>query len=157
MCIVVVRQTWVVQWLRLALSKGPNSLGFSLLIWGWNQMQFAKCCVLWFLNTGWWAKSKSPVILSTPEDVGWRSLWSILIHANLYFIWNLNQTSTYFSKNYSSYKLLAHDINTGISDIYNFYFWYFQYCVQLIKFMDIYILCFHAVCCLYCPLALTAI
>jgi hypothetical protein len=36
--------------LRLALSKGPNSVGVSLLTWGREQIQFPKCCVFWFLE-----------------------------------------------------------------------------------------------------------
>jgi hypothetical protein len=35
----------VVQWLRLALSKQPNRVGVSHLIWGWKQIQFPKRCV----------------------------------------------------------------------------------------------------------------
>jgi hypothetical protein len=38
--------TWVVHWLRLALSKGPNRDGvFLLLTWGWKQIQNLERCV----------------------------------------------------------------------------------------------------------------
>jgi hypothetical protein len=38
------------QWLKLALSKGPNKVGVSSLTWGWKQIRFPKRCVLWILE-----------------------------------------------------------------------------------------------------------
>jgi hypothetical protein len=33
--------------LRLAFSKGPDTVGVSPFMWGWKQIQFPKHCVLW--------------------------------------------------------------------------------------------------------------
>jgi cytochrome b561 len=39
----------LIQWLRLALSKGPNKVGFSLpLTWRRKQIQFPKCSLKFF-------------------------------------------------------------------------------------------------------------
>jgi hypothetical protein len=46
-------------WLRLALSKGPNRIGFSLT-WGQKQIQFSLVC---FLIPGRWIKSENPISL----------------------------------------------------------------------------------------------
>jgi hypothetical protein len=40
----------LIQWLRLALSKGPNSLGVSLPLPQDKQIQFPKHCVLYYLE-----------------------------------------------------------------------------------------------------------
>jgi hypothetical protein len=54
-----VNLTEVVQWLRLALSKGPNWVGvFSPpFSWGWKQFQFPKHRVFYFLE--YWTMEKS--------------------------------------------------------------------------------------------------
>jgi hypothetical protein len=41
---------YIIQWLMLALSKGPSRVGVSSLTWGWKQIQFLKRYVLWFLE-----------------------------------------------------------------------------------------------------------
>jgi hypothetical protein len=38
------------EWLRLALSKGPNRVDVSPLTWGRKQIQFLKRCVFQFLE-----------------------------------------------------------------------------------------------------------
>jgi hypothetical protein len=46
------------------VSKGTNWVGvFLSLTWRWKQIQFPKCRVFVLENTGWWKKSKNPVIL----------------------------------------------------------------------------------------------
>jgi hypothetical protein len=44
--VALVILTWIVQWLRLVLSKGPKRVG--ILIWGRKQIWFPKRCVLYF-------------------------------------------------------------------------------------------------------------
>jgi hypothetical protein len=61
----------VVQWLRLALSKGPNWVGvFSPFTWGRKQIQFPKRCVFYSLENRTMGKmSKNPVILCYTPSV----------------------------------------------------------------------------------------
>jgi hypothetical protein len=42
--------TWVVQWLWLPLSKGPNRVGVSFRTWGRKQIQFPKRCDFSYLE-----------------------------------------------------------------------------------------------------------
>jgi hypothetical protein len=68
-----------VQWLRLALCKGPNRVGVSPLIRGPKQIHFPKpfffiffiFLFYLFFNTGRWAKSRNPAIPSIFPPFMW--------------------------------------------------------------------------------------
>jgi hypothetical protein len=62
--IAVVILRWVVLWLRLALSEGPNRVGVLPHLRTETDPVSQTLCSLFFWNTGWWALSKNPVILS---------------------------------------------------------------------------------------------
>jgi hypothetical protein len=86
--------TGVVQWLRLALSKGPNWVGvFPLTPEDGNRSSFRYVVLISFWNTGRWRKSKNPVILRVCKGFGkgvhWirlaqdRGKWQALVNAML--------------------------------------------------------------------------
>jgi hypothetical protein len=52
--------TWVVHWLRLGLSKGPNRVGVFPFTWGWEHIQFPKRCSSLNLEFGMMAAVQKP-------------------------------------------------------------------------------------------------
>jgi hypothetical protein len=60
--------TWIVQWLTLALSKGPFRVGVSPSLKDGNRSSFLNIVFSSFQNTVRWTKSKNPVILSVIHD-----------------------------------------------------------------------------------------
>jgi hypothetical protein len=77
--------TWIVQWLRLAPSKGTNSEGVSLLFWGQKQIQFPKCCVFQFLEYQIiWKPSNSEFIYYVSANYRIYS-WTVLVSISTTF------------------------------------------------------------------------
>jgi hypothetical protein len=73
----VVILTWVVQWLRLALSERSNRVGVSLLTWGRKEIPFPNhlCSLVFRMLTGF------QILLGTISDVvntlEWIFIWWI--------------------------------------------------------------------------------
>jgi hypothetical protein len=61
----------LVQWLRLALSKGHNRVGVFPPAWGRKQIQFPKRCVFYF------TECQTMVKVWTPSDSEWKIMSSI--------------------------------------------------------------------------------
>jgi hypothetical protein len=87
------RDRW---WLRLALSKAPNRVGFSLLTpEDGNRSSFRNVVFSIIYNPRRWTKPRSPVILNALTCVcgdRWELSWWIRKQAVIFAVWNAQPT-----------------------------------------------------------------